>query len=194
MTKVVGITGGIGSGKSTLIEYVKNLGYSIYIADFEAKNLMNQKEIINKIQFLFETSVLTKDNLLDRKKLSQLVFNDPIKLAKLNELIHPLVKQHFIDWLNIHTSEKIIFKEAAILFESGSYKDCDYTILITAPQDTRVQRVMLRDNISQEEVLERIKNQWSDEKKAALADFTIQNIDLEIAKKQIAEVINRINK
>ena len=193
MTKIVGITGGIGSGKSTLIEYVKNLGYSVYIADFEAKNLMNQKEIINKIQFLFDTSVLTKDKLLDRKKLSQLVFNNPENLAKLNGLIHPLVKQHFTDWV-LNTNEKIVFKEAAILFESGSYKDCDYTILITAPQNIRVQRVMQRDGVSEQEVLERIKNQWSDEEKAKLADFTIQNIDLEIAKKQITEVINRINK
>ncbi len=193
MTKIVGITGGIGSGKSTLIEYVKNLGYSVYIADFEAKNLMNQKEIINKIQFLFDTSVLTKDKLLDRKKLSKLVFNNPENLAKLNGLIHPLVKEHFREWV-LKSNEKIVFKEAAILFESGSYKDCDYTILITAPQNIRVQRVMLRDGVSEQEVLERMNNQWSDEEKAKLADFTIQNIDLEVAKKQITEVINRINK
>lgn len=192
MAKVIGITGGIGSGKTTLIEYIKNLGYSVYISDLEAKKLMNQKEISNKIQFLFDTPVLTEDKLLDRKKLSNVVFNNPENLNKLNELVHPLVKEHFINWVDQHQHEVLVFKEAAILFETGSYKDCDYTILITAPQEIRINRVMQRDQISKQQVLERIQNQWPDEEKVKLANFVVQNTDLEVAKIQIKEILTEL--
>ena len=119
MAKVIGITGGIGSGKSTLLSYIETLGYPVYIADVEAKKLMDQEEIISKIQFLFNEVVLTEDNLLDRQKLAKIVFNDSKKLEKLNALIHPLVKKHFQDWVEAHADKSLVFKETAILFETG---------------------------------------------------------------------------
>lgn len=192
MAKVIGITGGIGSGKSTLLSYIETLGYPVYIADVEAKKLMDQEEIISKIQFLFNEVVLTEDNLLDRQKLAKIVFNDSKKLEKLNALIHPLVKKHFQDWVEAHANKPLVFKETAILFETGSYKECDYNILITAPLDIRIERVMKRDKIDRQTVLERVNKQWPDDEKAKLADFIIENVDLKLAKNEILDVINRI--
>lgn len=193
MPKVIGLTGGIGSGKSTLIEFIENLGYSVYISDNESKKLLNSKEIVNKIQFLFSDHVLVVDNLLDKKKLAEIVFNDPENLKKLNALIHPLVKIDFENWVEMHKNEKLLFKEAAVLFESGAYKGCDYTILITAPLSVRIERVMKRDAITSDKVLERINNQWSDQEKAKLADFIIENVDLTSAKQEILNLINKIS-
>ncbi|UYW01855.1 dephospho-CoA kinase [Flavobacterium agricola] len=192
MAKIIGITGGIGSGKTTLIEYLKSLGYFVYVSDNEAKNLLNSKEIINKVQFLFKKHVLILDGVLDRKKLAEIVFADPEQLQKLNNLIHPLVKEHFDNWTKQHENESLLFKESAILFESGAYKACDYTILITAPEALRIARVMQRDGVSEENVKERMNNQWSDQQKAQFSDYIIENIDLEAAKQEIINVINKI--
>jgi dephospho-CoA kinase len=193
MPKIIGLTGGIGSGKTTLIEFIKMQGYSVYISDNEAKKILNSKEIVNKIQFLFPEHVLIVNNLLDKKKLAEVVFNNPTELKKLNDLIHPLVQNDFEQWVEKNKDEKIVFKESAILFESGAYKHCDYVILITAPLDVRIQRVMERDVITKEQVLERIKNQWSDQEKAKFSDYIVENVDLPSAKQEILNVINKIS-
>lgn len=193
MPKIIGLTGGIGSGKTTLIEFIKMQGYSVYISDNEAKKILNSKEIINKIQFLFAEHVLIVNNLLDKKKLAEVVFNNPAELKKLNDLIHPLVQNDFEQWVEKNKDEKIVFKESAILFESGAYKHCDCVILITAPLDVRIQRVMERDVITKEQVLERIKNQWSDQEKAKFSDYIVENVDLPSAKQEILNVINKIS-
>jgi len=192
MTKIVGITGGIGSGKTTLIEFVKSQGFLVYVADEEAKKLLNSEEISNKVQFLFSEYVLIKDKILDKKKLADVIFSNPAHLQKMNALIHPLVQQDFENWVNNHKGEKILFKESAILFESGAAKHCDYVILITAPIDVRIDRVVKRDNTTREKVIERMNNQWSDEQKASFSDYIIENIDLTLAKQEIIKVINMI--
>jgi dephospho-CoA kinase len=192
MPKIIGITGGIGSGKTTLIEFIKENGFFVYISDEESKKILNNKEIINKIQFSFPDYVLVVDNLLDKRKLAEIVFNNPEYLKKLNALIHPLVQKDFEAWVKGKGDQKILFKETAILFETGAYKQCDYNILITAPVETRIARVMQRDGVTKEQVLERINNQWSDDEKAKLADVIVENIDLTTAKQEILNIINKL--
>lgn len=191
--KIIGLTGGIGSGKSTIANYFMSLGVPVYIADDEAKNILFTPQAIKEIAFEFGQEVFTND-LPDRAKLAAVVFNDKEKLNRLNAIIHPKVRTHFTDWVKLHNNEKFIIKEAAILFESGSYKDCDSIILVTAPQEVRIQRVMERDGVSREKVLERMANQWNDEKKAALSDYSIDNTDLKTAKEQAKKIFLELNK
>lgn len=191
-TKIIGLTGGIGSGKTTIAKYFETLGIPVYIADEEAKKILDLPETAHKIAAAFGEEVLTKGKP-DRKKLAAAVFNNTKKLELLNSIIHPKVRQHFLQWVEANSNKKIVIKEAAILFESGSYKDCDAVILVTAPKEVRIQRVMQRDNTTKEEVLERMSNQWEDEKKEALSDYVITNITLESAKRQAEEIIKKIS-
>lgn len=188
--KIIGITGGIGSGKTTITKYIESLGYPIYIADDEAKKLLDTPEVVNELKNTFGQEII-ENNLVDKKKLATFVFGNENNLKKLNEIIHPKVRQHFINWSKQYD---VVVKEAAILFESGAYKDCDYTILVTAPEDVRVERVIKRDNTNKEDVIKRIRSQWFDEDKAKLSDFVLQNVDLEQSKKEIDEIIKKIEK
>jgi dephospho-CoA kinase len=190
--KIIGITGGIGSGKTTITKYIETLGYPVYIADDEAKKLLDTPDVVKQLIDSFGTEIID-NNLVDKKKLATFVFGNENKLKQLNEIIHPKVRKHFIDWIK-QWDKPFVVKEAAILFESGAYKDCDYTILVTAPEDVRVERVIKRDNTTKEDVIKRIRSQWSDEDKAKLSDFVIQNIDLEQSKKEIDEIIEKIEK
>lgn len=180
MAKIIGLTGGIGSGKSTIAKYFKSKGIPVYIADTEAKKIMDTDLIIGKIVDTFGIEVLQEEKI-NRSKLSALVFNHPEKLEKLNQIIHPAVKSHFENWVKMHHQHSFLIKEAAILFESGSYKDCDKIILVTAPKDIRIERVMNRDGISKEDVEARMRNQWTDKQKIPFCDFIIQNISVEDA-------------
>lgn len=190
--KIVGVTGGIGSGKTTIINYIKSKGYAVYIADDAGKKVMQKPEIIQQINELFHNEVLLEDGFLDRSKIAALVFNDYEKLRQLNNIVHPAVALDFEEFKRENASEKVIFKETAVLFESGSYKNCDATILITAPLEIRINRVMQRDNISKEQVESRIKNQLPDQEKAALATYIVENVDLQKAFKSIDDIINKI--
>ena len=190
--KIVGVTGGIGSGKTTIINYIKSKGYAVYIADDAGKKVMQKPEIIQQINELFHNEVLLEDGFLDRSKIAALVFNDYEKLRQLNNIVHPAVALDFEEFKRENASEKVIFKETAVLFESGSYKNCDATILITAPLEIRINRVMQRDNISKEQVESRIKNQLPDQEKAALATYIVENVDLKKAFKSIDDIINKI--
>lgn len=191
--KIIGLTGGIGSGKSTIANYFMELGIPVYIADDEAKNILFTPQAINEVAATFGNEVLT-NGLPDKTKLATLVFNDPERLNELNAIIHPKVRAHFTNWVKSHSSQKNIIKEAAILFESGSYKDCDKIILVTAPKEQRISRVMQRDGISREKVLERMANQWEDEKKIPLSDYIITNTNLELARQQVQEIYLELNK
>lgn len=190
--KIIGITGGIGSGKTTITKYIESLGYPVYIADDEAKKLIDTEEVINEIRNTFGEEII-ENNLVDKKKLATFVFGNENKLKQLNEIVHPKVRQHFINWLK-QCDKPFVVKEAAILFESGAHKDCDFTILVTAPEDVRIDRVIKRDNTNKEDVIKRIRSQWSDEDKAKLSDFVIQNVYLEQSKKEIDEIIKKIEK
>ena len=178
MTKIIGLTGGIGSGKSTVANYIASKGIPVYIADEEAKKIMEREDVKQKIQNLFSESVLNDDTSLNRKKIAEFVFNNPEKLRKLNAIVHPQVQLHFKNWLNKYKDFPFVIKEVAILFETGGNKHCDKVILITAPEELRIERAMKRDNLTKKDILVRINNQLPDSKKKKWSDFIIDNINL----------------
>jgi dephospho-CoA kinase len=173
--KVVGITGGIGSGKTTACRIFEELGVPVYYADARAKALMTDNPMLRqRIIDEFGDKAFENGNL-NRPYLAQLVFNDTGKLAVLNGLVHPAVAEDFDAWLETQKSAKYVLKEAAILFESGAYQDVDITVLVIAPEDLRVARVTERDGVNPEDVLKRMKNQWTQERKVKLADHILTN-------------------
>lgn len=185
--KVIGLTGGIGSGKSTVLNFFKDLGVAIFIADVEAKKLMNNDAgLIKDITHLFGVNAYS-NGILNRTFISEIVFNDSNKLAQLNALVHPKVKTHFSEFLST-TRAEIVMYEAAILFESGSYKQCDYIITVTADFEERVLRVMQRDGVDRLAVENRIKNQLGDEVKILKSNFVIYNNALEATKEQVKTI------
>lgn len=188
MSKIIGLTGGIGSGKTTLATYIESLGIPVFIADDEAKKLIQSAEVLREINAVFGEAVFEKGQL-NRQELASIVFSNPEKLSQLNGIIHPAVKRQFKIWLDENQSAPFVVYEAAILFESGSYQNCDYIITITAPLEDRIARVMQRDNSSREQVLNRINAQWTDEQRAAKSNFVIENSDPQISKSQLDEIL-----
>jgi dephospho-CoA kinase len=189
MTKIIGVTGGIGSGKSTIATYIQSLGYPVYIADWEAKKLMETPEMAARIEATFGADYVNNQHV-NREKLAQHVFQNPEALQQLNAIVHPAVQKHFEQWVHQQSNAPFVFKEAAILFESGSYANCDSIITVVAPLETRIERVIARDNTTREAVLQRIQNQWTDEERIAKSDFTIQNTNLEAAQQQTETILN----
>ena len=188
MTKIIGLTGGIGSGKTTVANHFREVGIPVYIADDEARKIMQSEEIISEIKKTFDDSIFD-DAILNREKLSQIVFNNPAKLKLLNAIIHPAVNKHFQDWIVNHKKNPYVVYEAAILFESGSYKNCDLIITITAPIEERIKRVIERDTTSREKVLDRIKAQWSDDQRIAKSDYVINNLNHKATKAEIDKIL-----
>jgi dephospho-CoA kinase len=188
MTKIIGLTGGIGSGKTTIANHFMAAGVPVYIADNEARKIMQSAAIIEEIKKNFG-SVIFENGILNRQKLAEIVFNNPDKLKLLNGIIHPAVKKHFENWISNHNQSPFIIYEAAILFESGSYKNCDKIITVTAPLETRIQRVIQRDNTTRENVLKRINSQWDDNQRIAKSDFVVENIDPEITKAEVGKIL-----
>lgn len=188
MAKIIGLTGGIGSGKTTIANHFKAAGIPVYIADDEARKIMQTDEIIEQIKNTFGSKVF-ENGILNREKLAQIVFANPEKLKLLNAIIHPAVKKHFHNWILDHKNSPFIIYEAAILFESGSYKDCDKIITVTAPVESRIQRVIQRDNTNREQVLKRIEAQWNDGQRIAKSDFVIENSTPEIAKLEVDKIL-----
>lgn len=186
----VGITGGIGSGKSTVCKIFETLKVPVFYADDEAKILMNTNEILKtEISNTFGKDVY-KNNELDRKKLAHLVFSNPEALSKLNALVHPKVGETYISWLQ-KQNHPFVLKEAAILFESGSNKNLDEIIYISAPENLRIQRVCLRDGVEANQVRNRIKNQWPEEKKLKLSDHVVLNDDINMVIPQVLKLNQR---
>ncbi|MAP54367.1 dephospho-CoA kinase [Altibacter sp.] len=189
--KIIGLTGGIGSGKTTVAEMFRNLGIPVYIADIEAKKLTNTSKVIRKrLIALLGTKAYTNEEL-DRAYVASIIFNDPKILQQVNSIIHPKVAAHFKRWVKRQEGPYCI-KEAAILFENEGYKQCDLTILVIAPRETRIQRILQRDTASAEQIEQRMANQWSDEKKIPLADFVIENTDLSATQAQVKQIHERL--
>jgi len=188
MTKIIGLTGGIGSGKTTIANHFRAAGIPVYIADDEARELMLTPEIIEEIKKTFGVSIF-ENGELNREKLSQIVFSIPEKLKLLNGIIHPAVKKHFSNWVLKHSDYPFIIYEAAILFESGSYKNCHSIITVVAPLETRIERVIQRDKTSRENTLKRINAQWSDEQRVSKSDYVIENINSENTKQQVDKIL-----
>jgi dephospho-CoA kinase len=177
--KIIGITGGIGSGKSTVCRIFSDLGYAIYSADDAAKRVMIENQpLIAEMKKTFGEQVYLPDGNLNREYLREVAFGNPEMLQKLNHIVHPATRQDFIDWrakIAQNYEKSFVLKEAAILYESGAYKDMDFVISIYAPKNIRIKRVMSRDNITEKAVLQRMNNQWADAEKMRLADYVIYN-------------------
>ena len=172
----VGVTGGIGAGKSMICAQFEKLGVRVYYADVRAKALvLNDKKLSTLIKKAFGEKILDKDKNIDRQKLASVVFADSEALEKLNQLVHPAVINDFNLWCEHRQHEKYVIKEAALIFESDTYKDLDVVITVYAPLEIRLQRVMDRDGTSRENVMQRVKNQLSDEVKIERSDFVIHS-------------------
>lgn len=173
----IGITGGIGSGKTTICRVFETLGIPVFYADDSAKQIMvTDPVLVAGIKEAFGAESYLEGGVLNNKHIAGIVFNDAAQLAKLNALVHPAVFRAFDAWmLQVPENCPYILKEAALLFESGSYQMCDQTILVTASEDIRIARVMQRDGVTAEQVKARIDKQLPDEKKIELADFLILN-------------------
>jgi dephospho-CoA kinase len=188
MAYIIGLTGGIGSGKTTLVNYMESLGIPVFIADEEAKKAMQSPHVLEEVKTSFGNSIF-ENGQLNRQQLASIVFSNPDKLKELNSIIHPEVKMLFAIWLDQHKTLPFVIYEAAILFESGSYQNCDYIITVTAPLEDRITRVMKRDNCSRELVLQRINAQLTDEERAAKSNFVIDNTIAQSAKNEIDKIL-----
>lgn len=193
MSIIVGLTGGIGSGKTTVAKLFEKHGIPIYIADDKARLLMDQPEVIEAVQQIFATSVINEYGKLDRTKIKQLVFEDKEQLEKLNQVVHPRVKKDFDQWVEQHKESPIVIKESAILFENGLDKTCDLVLLVVAPEEVRINRVMMRDGVSKEQVRKIIDNQMKDEEKAKRSQYIIENNNNKSLESNIIAIIRDIN-
>jgi len=188
---LVGLTGGIGSGKSTVINYFKELGITCYQADDEAKKLMNSdKGLIKKIKNSFGDSIYINSKL-DRKKLSAIVFTDKQKLELLNSIVHPYVNRHFENYCK-GLEDTYIIKEVAIIFEIKTQNKFDKIILVRAPKEDRVKRIINRDKCNRQDAINRINNQIADDDKIDQCDFIIDNINLEEIPNKVLKIHNSI--
>ena len=183
----VGLTGGIGSGKSTVAGYFSALGVPVYNSDLRARDLMEQDAALrNGIVGLLGMEAY-KGEVLNRPYIASQVFAQKQLLNQLNALVHPAVREDFRQWTARQHAPYVI-QEAAILIENGAYRDLDRLILVTAPKGERIKRVMKRDSITERDVLARMKNQWEDEEKISRADFVIHNTDLAATQQQVREI------
>jgi dephospho-CoA kinase len=193
----VGITGGIGSGKTTACALFAELGIPIYSADIWAKQLMEDDPRLKKhIRQAFGWDSYDKNDKLDRTYLAQIVFNDPQQLKILNAIVHPTVFEHYERWILEQAKANIPYsiKEAALMVESGSYKKLDKLIVVTAPIDVRLERTMKRDHMKREEVLKRVQNQLSDKARLEKADYVLKNSDVHTMDNQIIQLHNELLK
>ena len=189
----VGITGGIGSGKSVVSKILASLNYSVFNSDTEAKKILDnhpqaREEIIS---YFGEESY--SSNHLNRDFIANRIFQDDKARLRINEIVHPLVRIAFNNFFK-NKSDAIIFNEAAILFETGAHVNFDKVILVTAPEEIRINRVVSRDNISKSQVIDRMEKQWADNKKIPIADFVIVNDEVNPLIIQVEQILENLSK
>lgn len=186
----VGITGGIGSGKSLICKIFGVLGVPVYDADYRAKNLMTTDGIlIDQIKKEFGSLSYNEKGALNREHLSAAVFSEPARLEKLNSFVHPRVEVDYNQWVSANNRSKYVLKEAALLFEAGSYLKLDQIILVTAPQEIRIARVLVRDvHRTKEDIVKILKNQMPEAEKELKANFIIRNDESELIVPQVLKL------
>lgn len=189
----IGITGGIGSGKSLICSIVEHLGYPVFYSDKEAKQILDSNEFVKGSLIRLLGKQIYSSGKLDRAVMAKLLFTDKSLISKVNSIVHPIVRSTFESWINDQKMD-IVFNEAAILFETGAYLNFDSTVLVTAPTEIRIERVMLRDFISKEQVIERMDNQWTDDQKEKLATYTIVNDGIQPILSQIEKIIDDLKR
>ena len=172
----VGITGGIGSGKSTVSRILENLGVPVFYSDLEGRKVLNEDEAVKReVIEAFDKDMYNSKGELDRERMASLVFNDPRALSRLTTIVHPRVEQAFEEFCQTHENAAYVVKEAAILFESGTYHNLDKIVSVFAPKEDRIKRVMKRDGVSDQKVRKRMAFQYTDEERNELADLIIMN-------------------
>ncbi|MFY7944897.1 MAG: dephospho-CoA kinase [Crocinitomicaceae bacterium] len=187
--KRIGLTGGIGSGKSFIAQIIEHMGYPVYYSDARAKELTKSNPTIKMGLISLFGEEVYEGNKLNAKLIASKIFHNDELRTKVNELIHPIVRADFENWA-LNQNSALVFNEAAILFETGSYRNFDATVLVCAPTELKIERVMKRENCSREAVLERMNKQWPDEEKLKLADYSILNDNEKPVLIQIEAVIN----
>ncbi len=188
---LVGLTGGIGSGKTTIAKIFEVLGVPVFYSDIEAKKIINHHpEVIKEVKAVFGDVYDAKG--LNSKRIADLVFQDKTTLEKLNSIIHPKVKERFNDWISENKEAAILLKEAAILIETEAYKELDEMILVTAPIKIRIERVIKRDGTTNKKVVERMSSQFSDEKKLTYCNFIINNTDEQLVIPQVIKILEKL--
>lgn len=187
----IGLTGNIGSGKTSVAHVFEVLGIPVFYADDESKKLLTDSKVKKQLVKLFGEAILTKSKEVNKQKLASLVFTDKEKLKDLNELLHPLVYQRYLNWIEVQQANYTIL-EAAILFESGFNKYVHQSICVYADKKSRIKRIIKRDDFDKSDIEARMNNQWDDEKKNALADFIINNNDDEMIIPQILKIHKKI--
>ncbi|MEM7485599.1 MAG: dephospho-CoA kinase [Bacteroidota bacterium] len=188
---IVGLTGGIGSGKSTVARMFKKLGVPVYDSDAEAKELMVTSKTLKKDIVKLLGAESYKGEELNRGFIADKVFKSPENLQKLNKIVHPAVRSHFMDWVKTQTSPYVI-QETALIFENDAKHNYDFVILVKAPKEIRVNRVLERDGTEEQAIINRMDNQMNDADKIVLADFCIDNIDLETTEKEVFNLHERL--
>ena len=190
---IVGLTGGIGSGKTTVANYFIALNVPVYIADNEAKALMNRSKVIKrKLIKLFGDEAYV-NNTLNKPFIASQIFSNQDLLKKMNAIVHPKVAKHFLNWVKKQNAPYVI-SEVAIIFENGSQGKYDYIITVVAPEQTRLNRVIKRDNSSEAKVKAIMNNQWTDQQKTEHSDFVINNTDLKDTKLQVENIHSKLLK
>lgn len=172
--KRIGLTGGIGSGKSFVADLLTKLGYPVYYSDSRSKELTKSNPTIREGLIAMFGEEVFKEEGLNTTLIAEKMFQDDALRLRINQLIHPIVRKDFEEWVSKQDKD-LVFNEAAILFETGAYKILDATILVYAPESLKIERVMRRENCSKEEVLARMNKQWSDEEKMKLTNYLILN-------------------
>ena len=190
--KIIGLTGGIGSGKSTISKEFKCNSIPVYDSDTRAKILMNSSKVLKAKLIEFFGSSAYSNGFLNKKYISNLIFNDSSALNKINSIVHPEVFDDFINWKSRLNNDFVIY-ESALIFESGSYKLNDYNILVISDINKRIERVIKIDNIEKNDVLLKINNQWPDQKKIPLADYVFENSSVSENRKLVSSLINHFN-
>ena len=186
--KVIGVTGGIGSGKTTVCKIFELLGIPVFYADDEAKKLYDDKKIVSKVVQRLGKTILGLDKKIDKKKTAALVFNSKPALAQLNAIIHPEVKRKFDDWKKKQKAAKYLIKEAAIMIESGSNNNIDYLVSVIANKELRISRIINRDKVIGIEVEKRINEQISDKERLKYSDAIISNDGNQSLIKQVLKI------
>lgn len=187
----IGITGGIGSGKTTVCHVFENLGIPVYNSDKSAKIIINYNEKAKKdIIKNFGRNIYQKSGSIDNERLSNIVFKDRFALKTLNSIVHPYVRKHFSDWIRIWKNAPYVIQEAAILFESKAYRFLDKIIMVYADKDIRINRIKKRDHFSEEKILQIMSNQMDEKKKCEKSDYVLINNEKELLLPQILKLHN----
>lgn len=188
----LGITGGIGSGKTTVCRVLEQLHIPVYYADDESKKILASADIEKRVAKVFGNAVLDEQGNLNRAKLSAIVFEHPTELVKLTSILHPAVNEHYHAWVKTQKNKSMVAKEAAVLFESGAFAQMDKIITVYAPKELRIERTMQRNNYTRQEILNRMKQQLSEKEKIRQSDFVIYNDGKKLVIPQVLQILHQL--